>query len=506
MKAKNIALILTALVTLLLLPSCENLLKEEPKSFVNKEQFYKNKGQCLSAVNGCFIPLNSMFNTGFMTALEACTDLAFLNSSELNAKFEISPANPGMGAGLWTQAYRGIMYCNAAYVGLEGAPIDEKDKNNFMAEVVTLRAYYYYVLTSTFGDVPFYRDDVSSLAVLDRIAKLPRMSAVETRNSLIEELQDFVEYLPAKKTSDITDNRISSSMAYILIAKMSMWNKKYDVALEALKEIQLVYGTLDQYSLTDTFFRNKNTPESIFEIQYTWSATGLKKTTNIACIFTPAKSSNSDIYDGVSIPELGSKANPYNSITPSDTLVRMYDKYKEPPILIEDPRGEMVIARTYNGTPFNRPKLGKPWMGPKFWCPGMDNVADGNNQKVFRYADALLLMAECANELENGTLAIECINQVKKRAGIPLITEYKDKYVMFDEIKEERARELMGEYTRKWDLVRWGTFYNDVLNSTGKEYATIAENLRPFHEYYPIPDNEVVRSGGILTNDAYTGF
>lgn len=506
MKTKNIISLLIVFFMALSFNSCEGLLEESPKSFVNKDQFYQNEGQCLSAVNGCYIPLTSVYNSGLMIATEACSDLAFLNSSETNAKFEVSPANPGMGANLWTQAYKGVMYCNAAFAGIDGAPIDEDVKNNYKAEVVTLRALYYYLLTSAFGDIPFYRDDVADLTALDRVAKLPRMSAVETRSSLIDELLEYVEYLPAVRTSEIGGNRVSSSMANILIAKMAMWNKDYVTALTALKEIEKVYGKLDQYPLTDTFFRNKNTPESIFEIQFTWSASGLKKTTNIACFFTPAKTSGTSTYDGVSIPELGANANPYNSITPSDTLIKMYDKFKEPPILIEDAQAEMIMARTYNGTPFNRPKLGKPWMGPKFWCPGMDNTADGNNQKVFRYADVLLLMSECANELNDPDLAMSAINQVKQRAGIPLITVYKDKSSFFEEIKEERARELMGEYTRKFDLVRWNVFYLTVLNTTGKEYATIAQNLRPYHEYYPIPDDEVARSGGILTNTAYTGY
>lgn len=506
MKTKHIISLLVTVSIAFTFVSCEGLLEEKPKSFVNKNQFYQNEGQCLSAVNGCYIPLTSIFTSGLMIATEACTDLAFLNSSETNAKFEISPANPGMGSNLWTQAYQGVMYCNAAFVGLDGAPIAENIKNSYKAEVVTLRALYYYLLTSAFGDIPFYRDDVADLATLDRIAKLPRMSALDTRTSLIEELLEYVEYLPTKKTSEIEGNRVSSSMANILVAKMAMWNKDYSTAMSALKEIEKIYGSLDQYPLTDTFFRNKNTPESIFEIQFTWSASGLKKTTNVACFFTPTKTSGTNIYDGVPISELGSKANPYSSITPSDTLIKMYDKFKEPPILIEDPRAEIIIARSYNGIPFNRPKLGKPWMGPKFWCPGMDNTADGNNQKVFRYADVLLLMSECANELGDQTLAISTINQVKKRAGIPEITVYKDKPSFFEEIKEERARELMGEYNRKFDLVRWGIFYLTVLNTTGKEYATIAQNLRPYHEYYPIPDNEVVRSNGILTNTAYTGY
>jgi hypothetical protein len=70
-------------------------------------------------------------------------------------------------------------------------------------------------------------------------------------------------------------------------------------------------------------------------------------------------------------------------------------------------------------------------------------------------------------------------------------------------VKKERARELMGEYGRKWDLVRWGDFFTRVSATSASELAVIKTNLKPYHEYYPIPEAEIQRSKGALTNDAY---
>lgn len=489
----------------LFLGACKDVLEEQPESFLNIPQFYQNENQVVAALNGCYTPLNSIYNTGLMIANEGATDLAYLNNvSQYEAIFEISPAMPGMGSGLWTNCYKGIMYCNAVIAGIDRLDILEQRKQELKAEGVVLRAMYYYILTSTFNDVPFYRDDVTSLEVLNRVAKLPRMSAVDTRNSLVTELNKYVAYLPQVRTSQVPLNRVSSSVAYMLIAKMAIWNKEYQTALNALLEIQKIYGALNQYPLTDTWFRNKNTPESILEIQFIWSATGLKKTSGVAANFTPPRSTNS-VYDGVTIPELGNKSNPYVSLTPSDFFVSLYHE--------DDPRRNMVLGFHYNGTYFNRPKsnnyMGKPWMGPKFWCPGMDNVSDGNNQKVFRYADALLLIAECAVELLSPDidLAMKSLNEVKARA-LPssVLTQYPGKEVFLLELKAERARELMGEYQRKWDLVRWGEFYERVKETTAKEFNLIDRNIRPYHEYYPISDSEVVRSEGILDNKEYTGY
>lgn len=479
---------------------CKKMLEEKAESFVSPDNFFRSENQCVAALNGCYIPLTSIYMADFMVAQEACTDLAFLNSSHLDAKFEISPANPGMGDNIWTACYQGIMYCNAALDGIAKATIAEDKKPPLAAEAVTLRALYYYILTSTFKDVPFYTQNVGSLADLGEVMKLGRMSASDTRKYLISELKKNATYLPAMRTSEVPQNRISAPMAYLLIGKMALWEKDYPACVDAMKEIQKIYGQLAQYPLEDTYFRNKNTAESIFEVQYTWSATGLRKTSTVAAFFTPTKKTGTSEYDGVNIPELGTKANPFTSLTPSEYFMSLYD--------LADPRREIILGYSYNGTWFKRPMAnngtGKPWMGPKFWCPGMDNTADGNNQKVFRYADALLMLAEAANELGDAPLALQSINEVKKRANPSFeMTAYPGKDAFFEELKKERARELMGEYGRKWDLVRWGTFFEAVSATTAEEFAVIKENLRPYHQYYPIPDKEVLRSGGLLDNPEY---
>lgn len=486
--------------------SCKKMLEEDAQNFVSPDQFYKNEAQCVAALNGCHNPLTSIFNQGLLLSIEGVSDLAYLGNLNNETRFELSPSNPGMGKGLWTSAYQGVMFCNAAIEGIKKSPVAEDRKPALIAEAVTLRALYYYVLTCTFGDVPFYTDDVANLSTLEKVNALGRMSAKDTRNFLIKDLQTYVTALPKTRTSEVPNNRISSSMAYMLIAKLAMWEKDYTTALAALTEIKAIYGQLAQYPLTDTYFRNKNTAESIFEVQYTWSVSGLKKTSQVACYFTPPRTANTSSYNGIVIAELGDKANPFTSITPSAYFMSLYDVW--------DPRRNMILAYTYNGQNFTRPMsnngTGKPWMGVKFWCPGMDNIADGNNQKVFRYADALLMMAECANELDNVSLAMSSINEIKRRASVSSsasinleLLAYPGKAEFLEELKAERARELMGEYGRKWDLVRWGTWYQSILSTVANEFVDIKDNVRPYHEYYPIPDNEILRSDGKLHNNAY---
>ena len=162
----------------------------------------------------------------------------------------------------------------------DSATVSEDDRSKLLAEGVILRAMYYYLLTSVFGDVPFYTIDVNTEELLNQTARLPRMSAVETRNYLIEELMEVVPDLDQVRSSEIADNRMGAAVGWMLAAKMAMWNKQWDTALEALGELEKIYGTLDQYPLSDIPFRMKNTPESILEIQHSYNTGGLIYTSN----------------------------------------------------------------------------------------------------------------------------------------------------------------------------------------------------------------------------------
>jgi hypothetical protein len=146
-------------------------------------------------------------------------------------------------------------------------------------------------------------------------------------------------------------------------------------------------------------------------------------------------------------------------------------------------------------------KWGVPWPGPQFWCPDITNTYDSNNYRVFRYADAILMLAECYCNLEDDINALYYLNKIRQRAGVgdyPSFTGFEDLMV---ELRAERARELGGELQRKYDLVRWGIWYDQTYACT--KNGTMKANMRPCHRYYPIPDVEVSLSKGALSNPEY---
>lgn len=468
-------------------------IEEQPTSFVNSDNYYQTEAQCISGLNSTYIPLRSIYSYTYLMATEGVSDLMYIASGTLDAQLDISPAQPRFGQTMWTQGYRGVMYCNSIIEGIKRSPLSEETKNRLLAEGMIMRAYYYWFLTSTFGDVPFYTEDVANAQVLDKISKMGRMPAVDTRNYLIEELLNYVPYLAQVRTNDTPGNRSGAAMGWMLIGKLAQWNKKWDVAKEAMDQLEGIYGDFAQYPLSDIALKNKNIRESIFEIQFTYSETGLQVTTNAAAICMPTRSTGA-IYDGVEIPELGSNSTTWSPLRPNNYYFQTVMRRATP-----DKRLEMNMLWAYKGVNFKSTAT-RPWLGTKFWSYNMYNVADGNNQRVFRYADALLMQAENFMELRDQASSVRYLNMVRQRAGLADYV-FKNWDLLREEIQKERGRELLGEYQRKYDLVRWGNWYQMTYDFT--DYASLKNNMLPCHEYYPIPDVEVVKSGYSLDNKAY---
>jgi hypothetical protein len=82
------------------------------------------------------------------------------------------------------------------------------------------------------------------------------------------------------------------------------------------------------------------------------------------------------------------------------------------------------------------------------------------------------MLAEAENEANQGptTLAYECINEVRKRAGITEVEGLS--YADFQQlVRDERGRELCFESLRKYDLVRWGIYVKAVHDDLGAAVA-----------------------------------
>ena len=566
-------------------------LEEKVISASEPNTYYQTVPQCKTGLNGCYIPLKDLYrNADYFETCEVAADLIYHNTdSYYDAMCRYSQSEPRLGNTIWTQCYRGVMRCNAMYASIERSPLSEEEKTPLLAECEILRAFYYYILTINFGDVPYYWDEVTD-ANNDKIAQLPRMSAVDLRAQLMQNLEYWLiekQALPYIKTyAPENEYRIGAMVGFVLAGKLALWNKDWDKAIEYFGYIEQVYGCADSeggytpiqsllgYSLKDVMFRNRYTEESIFELPAYAKDYGLRVTHGLASRCTPSRSSTQveggdvgdggddvemeddtvdlskkdDMYNGIRIPSLGAEARttspyrptwymyktlmPYNS---KDKRRSVYDANKwSSDEIVEVEGGGGWLAWCYVGwtkeenmdtvpahmifftdTKNKGEKTGQPFLGDKFWCPGMVYNQDSNNLKIFRFAHVVLDLAEAHMRMGDWDKANGYLNATRQRAGLDPLTLYSEEDFM-EELQKESARELFGEFTRRHNLVRWGIWYDQVVNhatyptssGTVESHCDIYTHVQPYpcREYYPIPDQQIVLSNYNLSNPEYEKY
>ncbi len=543
------------------------------------QTYYQTVPQCQTGLNGCYIPLKSLYSNGdYFEVCEVAADLIYHNSdSYVDARCYYTQSLPRFGSSIWNQGYLGVMRCNAMYAAIERSPLTDEEKAPLLAECVILRAFYYYILTINFGDVPYYFEEVTD-ANNDRIAQMPRKPAKELRAELMDQLEYWLlekQALPMIKTYDPANNyRIGAMVGLTIAGKLAMWNKRFDKAIEFFAPIEKVYGTVDNegvyrerdalmgYDLRDVQFRNRYTPESILELPGYAKDYGLRVTKQLASRCTPMRSTKSDfvdnaddeaveedgmdfsqkddIFDGVRIPELGVNARTTSPYRPTNYLYKtllpynakdkrraVYDPAKcTPQEAVEIEGGAGWLAWCYKGWKdltvdindpanppgghfFNSTKTysGRPYLGDKFWCPGMIYTQDSNNLKIFRFAHVILDLAEANMRCGNWDKAFDYLNATKQRAGREDMSGgHTDEVMFMKDLEQESGRELLGEFTRRHNLVRWGIWYDRVIEgSAGNDIVEFVKE-GPCREYYPIPDQQIVLSNYNLSNPEYDKY
>lgn len=554
---KKIIYILSAIVVM---TSCS--LQEKPYGTIGHDAFYKNETQCTAALNSIY-EIFKIYNSQFVFMSECCSDTWRADATTDDAFLNISPSNPGAGNNVWTKMYAGIKNANEAIYYIERSELDPAVKYRLSAEGRVLRGFAYYTLTALFGGVPYYTCPVSSYAVQDSIRYLPRTDARLVRQMVYDDIKDnalpyFTEENGLRKrTSEVKGNRAGYAMGLMIMAKCAMWNQDWDAALEPLNALQELYGDFRDtpeafetaYPLEETMWRCKNEDESIFEAQHAYSLTGIQYNGGLAQVFTPKF--NEGLFDGVAMDGYGTNLPSWNGAYSNKHFARYYyDPNKDTPTLTSDSKNSLfyplpikattfdveakkwnveidldaIASMTVDGKKIDRRALiclgmgnletgevfgkvksnGLFWGGPKFWCPDIIQGYDSNNYNIFRYADAILMLAECHAMQENGMESLKYYNIIRTRAGVSTEEAYYGSEDMMTLIRAERARELCGEFTRKFDLVRWGVWYdyarsyNDRLNT-----AAYKDKWSECHEYYPIPDKQCALSDYAISNPAY---
>ncbi|MFY7889439.1 MAG: RagB/SusD family nutrient uptake outer membrane protein [Spirosomataceae bacterium] len=354
----------------------------------------------------------------------------------------------------WQDYYKAIFNTNIVLNKIETASLDATYKDDVKAQMMFLRALYYFHLVQIWGDVPLVTTPITG----DEAYSVLRSPKAQVYDQIKKDLLFAIDKLPLAST--ITKlGKASKGAAQTLLGKVYLTQGDKTAAASVLKE---VYAS-NQYVLLPTYASLwgptvKNTKESIFEIQYLGGSTS-----------APYSRYYQTFYPNNNF--LGFYGSGMNQVTDD-----LYNEFEA-----TDPRRDQSIALGYNnGNTFIAQKYPIKWTHTSAVLGG-GNPLSNNNFMVFRYADVLLMLSEATGDPVY-------LNQVRARAGLAKFGETGYPTSLYSSldlaIEHERRSELAIEFHRWFDLKRTNRAIS-VLTPKGK--AITADKL-----LLPIP--QIVRS------------
>jgi len=402
-----------------------------------------------------------------------------------------SPSNAVM-TSVWNGTYQMI---NRANLVISKAP-DVTDNTALrdvtVGEAEFLRAWAYFELVTMWGDVPLYTEPVSSAT-----GYKAKSSAADVYSLIISDLSDAVSKLPATAAQQ---GRATKGAANALLGKVEMQKGDYTSAKQALLQ---VYG---KYSLVPNFSDNFDgdvaiggsqvngtehefNSESVFEVaffdkgddNFNWGYTGEGATADASIM----RSQEYGIVWGNVVPsnqildefEPGDPRYKYTFYESGDKILTLGGTAAGV-ALTED--GMNVAQSDHNGV--MKKRVFRKYSVLDWTDDGFH--PDGINQRLIRYADVLLMLAECEAEIGTPAQAASYINEVRARPGVnmpPVVLTTHDQAIAA--VMHERAVELAGEEVNNIDMLRW--------RAKGY-YPSIRPDPKPGQvALFPIPASEI---------------
>ncbi len=409
----------------------------------------------------------------------------------------------------WNDRYYMINLTNKLIYEADSLQASDPASLRNVGEAYFFRAYCYFDLVRTYGEVPlidfYYTNPADGIK--------PKSSVNDIYARIDSDLEQASLLLPLNWESGGTNRypgRLTRGAANTLWAQSYLFRQNWARVVALCNEV-IASG---EYSLAMKFTdiwkdglngAGKNGPESIFEMQ---------------CYIGPNGTDYNGVQWGTSQNVRQGGAGPEWNLgwgwnTPTDKLEAAWpdsDPRKAATILYS---GEYDGGEATGGYGATLPPYGpgvaldqKYWNKKVYSDPqmrqftgqiGASGGADWINKRILRYADVILMLAEASNELNDGATAAANLELIRNRASgnlgagrtiLPVIP-FTTQAAMRTAIKNERRWEFAMEGYRFFDLVRWGDAVSE-LGSLGYTHRA---------RYYPIPQQAINLSGGVLVQN-----
>lgn len=407
--------------------------------------------------------------------------------------------NTGLIYSIYSRMYFQIAQCNEFIRQANAATITIPRKDEMIGEARALRALSYYHAIDNFGNGPF--SDETSV-----VGQTPvRKSREELYVWLENELQDIISNSALADRAATEYGRINKSAAKMILAKLYLNAEVYTGTAQWEKCATVIKDLMDDgYSLHDTsvgtvyspyqelFLADNNqcTDEIIFAVQQDGVNTQSYGVTNyLVFAFTGGTMLPSDL--GISSGWSGCRTTPqfYKKFSAGDDRA----------IFWKDGQTEDVtdLGEFTNGIGMQKYKNVK-----SDGTPGQAEGFVDTDFPVFRYADVLLMAAECSLNNTSITAAegLAALNQVRTRAGLAA----ESSLTSAQQVLDERARELYLELWRRQDLVRYDQYTTDAYIWQWKGGTHDGQAVEDYKNLFPIPTSDLMVNPNLVQNEGYT--
>ena len=381
----------------------------------------------------------------------------------------------------------------------EASSINFDKKAEYIAEARVLRALSYYHAIDNFGNVPFALDD----AVM---GAFPEQTTREKLYSWLEgELKDLIDNSALAEAKANGYGRADKGVAKFILAKLYLNAKvytgtpAYDKCADVLKALMqdgyslhttangTVYSAYQDLFLADN---DRCTDEIIFAVQQDGVNTNSYGVTNYL-IFASVGGLMDPSEFGISSGWGGLRTTPefYDKFDAADKRKLFWDDAKpgsDQQKSIDD------IGEFTNGFGFMKFRNMN-----SDGTPGKEAGSVDTDFPMMRYADVLLMAAECeANGAPVDGYA--GFNQVRERAGLTGIATPTLKQIL-----DERGRELYQECWRRSDLIRFGQFTTSEYLWQWKGNVKEGTAVEEHRNLFPIPTQDIQANNKLTQNPGY---
>ena len=416
MKTKII--ILTISLLTFISTSCNKFLEVLPKDFVSPENYFNTEAELNTALNGVYDILGtaSLYGEILWSQFEVATDESFYRQSTTTTGVQVYnyDSNNTSVAGIWRSLYSGIERANILLANIDKPTMSQANRDVVRGQALFLRAYYYYLLVTNFGDVPLKLEPTGNVNNTD-IARTPLKQVYEqvvkdmiTAEGLVKPITDY------NYSGRITKTAVEGILARVYL-KMAGFplrdqSKYQDAATWARKAMSSGIHSLNpsyQQIFINAAQDKYDIKENLWEVEFQGNLlqSGVNETGRLGVLNGPA-GTNSDL------------GNSYGQWNGTRTLYNIYSN--------QDLRRDWNISiYYYSGATTNKvfqtvaeaKSVGKWKREYEVLTPKNANY-NGINFPVLRYSDVLLMFAEAENEVNGPTAeVINAINLVKQRGA-----------------------------------------------------------------------------------------